>query len=167
MLEHAGIDWRKAPAGPSSVPVWQIVTPAGALDMEAKDTKFFKSIKDEVDDASKKSSLLMMLQHLQFAVCQERYQEYLQGTPVQVKSAYSFKMHSSKHHVWELKYQNKDRLYFFTHSIDKQGGPQLALLQFHHKKDQNTPEHVKTYAEKTMKPFIEPKATVQFTKGKS
>jgi hypothetical protein len=164
LLAHASIDTAKAPgfSGPLRAGAfWHVVTPVNALDCELIDSKLVKSIKSDVDDANKRSSLLMICRSLQDAIFVQDYQGFLKDTPVTVKSAYSFKLNSSMHKVWEFKYGNKDRMYFFTLQ------QYLIVLMFCHKKDQNTPDHVKKYCEKAMRPFLMPKAPVQIIEDKS
>lgn len=117
-----------------------------------------------MDDPGKKASLLEMLHQLSYAITQDDYQGFLKGTSVNVKCAHDFKHAGSKYKVWELKYQNKDRLYFFTHKVsgNREAINILILLLFHHKNTQNTPEQVKAYCEKIVKIFNEPKSAVKF-----
>lgn len=169
VLEHAGIDWERALPGPGlkCVPAWTTATLVRDEEMELRDSKFFKSVRDECDDAGKKGSLFNMLNQLRYAIGQDNYQEFLKGTNVQVKEAFSFEYRSKKHKIWELKFQNKDRLYFFSHRRpDKEEVRLLVLLLFHHKKDQTTPKQVTDYCTKVMKPFLDPTPEFKVIKEK-
>jgi hypothetical protein len=160
---HAGIDWRRAlgAAGPTGAPVWSIVTPVRDKGVKIVESKFYKSIKAECNDAGKRSSALMMLNQLRYASLHSDYQMFLKETSVQVKEAHSFTHRGSKHKVWELKYQNKDRIYFFTHLGHPEPESKLFIATlFHHKNEQRTPERIRSYCETAMKPFLEPSPTV-------
>lgn len=161
----AKIDPAKAPAAPQGRPAWTIVTPVRDPSVGVRESKLCKSIKDECDDVGKRSSLLVMLHELRFAVLQQEYQAILKGGKVQVKEAHSFEYRGGRHRAWELKYQNKDRMYFFT----VQGAPRpesrlLSLALFHHKNDQKTPQRIRDYCESLMKPILAPGANIEVIK---
>lgn len=157
--EHAGIDWRRAlPGGglKNQPLVWTLATPVRDPDVQIVGSKLYKSIRDECDEASKKSSLLIMLNQLSYAIRHHDYQGILKGTPVDVKEAFGFNYRNQKRKVWELKYQNKDRLYFFTHSSTEIENARLLLpLIFHHKRDKTTPTSICDHCERAMKPFLD------------
>jgi hypothetical protein len=162
---HAQIDWKKGLARglPTTPTKWRLATYVVDGQVTKENSKFFKSIEQEVNDAGKKASLLEMLHQLSYAITQEDYQGFLKNASVSVKCAHDFKYAGSKHKVWELKYQNKDRLYFFSHRLVD--GPVvvnvLVFLLFRHKNTQTTPEDVKAYCEKIMKLFLEPRVGVK------
>lgn len=165
LVECAGISWQKVPrsfadAGRAK---WRLVTWVASREVAIKDSKLLKSVRSEVDDSGKRSSLLMMLSSLSYAVLSDDYQAALKEGPVDVKVAHTFKHGSQKLKVWELKYGKKDRLYFFTFDSSASVPPKLiVLLFFHHKKDQNTPDEVKEAAEKIMRPFFDPRSQIKF-----
>jgi hypothetical protein len=164
----AGISSPLGAAGPKKAPVWSIVTPVRDDGVKIVESKFYKSIKAECDEAGKKSSVLMMLNQLRYAVQQSDYQAFLKETPVHVKEAHSFTHRGSKHKVWELKYQNKDRIYFFTHQGQPQADSKLLITAlYHHKNDQKTPQRIRDYCETAMKPFLESAPKVAIIKEES
>lgn len=172
VLDHAGVPkWRQQMPSltvtPSSV-VWTLATPARDRGVTREETRLFKSIRDECDDAGKKVSLLVMLSGLHRAITHQDYQEVVKGMAgLSVKSAYTFKYRNKSEKVWELKYQNKDRLYFFSFfSGNVEIGNLLIPMLFHHKKDQTTPEAIKGHCEKEMKPFLDPGVQITILKEK-
>lgn len=165
--DYASIDWKQAlpGAGAKAATVWTLATVVRDSDTPVEDSKFYKSVRNECDDAGKKASLLTMLNQLRYAIRNEDYQDVLKGTNVQVKDAGKFNYRGQNHKVWELKYQNKDRIYFFTHRTGGQGDTKLLIpMLFHHKKDQTTPKQILGYCEKTMKPFLDPNPEVKILK---
>ena len=168
--EHAGIDWRAANLSlPASAQVeWTLATPVKDAEMKVEDSKFFKSVAKECNSDEKQSSLLVMLHQLRYAICNADYQSYLKSTNVQVKDAHKFTYRNSKHKIWELKYQKKDRIYFFTHVEDSKDGRKILIpLLFHHKRDQATPADISSYCETAMKSFLNPQCKVELIKEKS
>ena len=163
--QHAGIDWNVAlpGPGPSALAVWDVATVVRDVSTAIADSKFFKSIDDECDDPGKKSSLLNMLNQLRYAIRFDDYQGFLKGSNVQVKEAGKFEYRKKTHKIWELKFQNKDRVYFFSHHISADRKA-LILMLFHHKKDQTTPKHILGYCEKLMKPFLDPDPEISLLK---
>lgn len=146
--------------------VWSIATPVRDADMPLAKCKFGRSITDECNDKGKRLSLVTMVTALHHAAREEDYQGALKGlSGIGVKEAFNFAHLSKKERVWELKYQNKDRMYFFAYT---EGGPHprriLLPLLYHHKRDQNTPDGVKRYCSEAMKPFLEPRAKVVILK---
>lgn len=165
--EHAGIEWRLglSSSGPTAAAVWSLATIVRDESMSNKESKFYKSIDSECDDPGKKGSLLNMLNQLRWAIRQEDYQNFLKDSNVQVKDAGKFNYRGKSHKIWELKYQKKDRIYFFTYRIIGQTEEKiLVLLLFHHKKDQTTPRYIIDYCEKVMKDFLDPSPNVKILK---
>jgi len=106
-----------------------------------------------------------MLNQLRYAIRHEDYQAFLKNTNIQIKEAFHFDFSKKKHKVWELKYKNKDRVYFFTHQIAGDQPIRLLIpLLFHHKKDQTTPKPITEYCEKTIKPFLIPNSEINILK---
>lgn len=167
VLDYAGIDWKQGlpGTGAKGAAVWTLATVVRDPDVSLEDSKFYKSIRNECDDAGKKGSLFTMLTQLRYAVRQEDYQEALKGTNVQVKDAGKFNFRGQNQKIWELKFQNKDRIYFFTHRLSGKGDPKLLIpMLFHHKKDQTTPKQILDYCEKTMKPFLDSNPEIKILK---
>ncbi len=100
------------------------------------------------------------------AAKQQNYQEVLKGSYVSVKTAYEFKFAGSNHKVWELKPNNKDRVYFFTHpvTVNAVKKPVISMLLAHHKKDQNTPKEVSRYCETLMRSYLDPTVKIEILK---
>lgn len=168
--EHAGIDWRAANLSfPSEQQaIWILATPVRDAGTKVTDSKFFKSVASECDSDEKKASLMVMLYQLRYAMCHADYQSHLKTTNVQVKEAHKFTYRNSKHKIWELKYQKKDRIYFFTHLQEgKDGRKFLIPVLFHHKRDQATPASISSQCETAMKPFLNPQSKVELIKEKS
>ena len=168
--EHAGIDWRAAnlsfPA--SQQATWTLATPVRDAGTKVTDSKFLKSVASECDSDEKRSSLMVMLHQLRFAMCHADYQNHLKTTNVQVKEAHKFTYGNSKHKIWELKYKKKDRIYFFTHLEPGKDGRKLLIpVLFHHKRDQATPANISSQCETAMKPFLNPQSKVELIKEKS
>jgi hypothetical protein len=167
--DYANIDWKlalpSAAASLKAAAAWKLATVVRDAGMPIEDSKFYKSIHDECNDDGKKGSLLTMFNDLHRAIRHEDYQDVLQGGRVQVKDAGKFTYRGQNHKIWELKYQKKDRIYFFTHRLSGRCDEKLLIpMLFHHKKDQTTPKHILDYCEKTMKPFLDPNPEVKILK---
>ena len=106
-----------------------------------------------------------MLNQLRYAMRHEDYQGFLKNSNVQVKDAFRFTYRAKTHKVWELKFQNKDRVYFFSHQTTGAENKRVLIpMLFHHKKDQTTPKGVCDYCEKVMKPFLDPDSKIEIIK---
>ncbi|WP_042271317.1 hypothetical protein [Paraburkholderia heleia] len=138
---------------------WDVALICGAGDYTA--SRFAKTVKDFVDSAEKKSNYLVMGRALFHAIQVDNYQKALKDdTPVSVKVAHDFKFQSKTVNLWEIKYQNKDRIYFFPVSA---GDVKIIfLLMAYHKKDQNTPNEVKTPCTREIKELITGMAEIKF-----
>lgn len=170
ILDHAGVPkWRQLSPFLATMPVkavWTLATPVRDRTVGRADSRFFKSIQAQCDDASKMSSLLVMLTGLYHALGHEDYQAVVKGTAgLNVKSAHTFKYRGKNEKVWELKYQNKDRLYFFSYSSAASEPRNLLIpLIFLHKKDQTTPDTIKDQCEREMKPLLDPRPQITLLK---
>jgi hypothetical protein len=121
--------------------------------------RFFRSVKDHVDAPDKRSSFAVMIASLFQAIQADDYQaEIKELGMVAVKPAHTFKYGGRKVTLWELKYQNKDRIYFFAQPELKT----IFLLLVYHKKDRNTPDEVKRVCEDDIKAIIQAGTTVEF-----
>ncbi|MBB4226081.1 hypothetical protein [Variovorax guangxiensis] len=139
---------------------WSFATPVRDNTVAFAQSKFFKSLKDECDDKSKKKSLLNMAVALKHAVQFGDYQSNLKNVSgIGVKEAFSFDYRNKRNIIWELKYQNKDRLYFFSQNTETV--KLVVPLLFHHKKDQNTPQAISNYCKDAMKDFLDPSAHIK------
>jgi hypothetical protein len=146
--------------------VWTVATPMKDGQALRSSSRLFKSLRLECNDAGKKTSLVNMLTGLHRALDHENYQEIIKDTSgLDIKVACDFEYRDGKWKVWELKYQKKDRLYFFTHAPLNPREPKLFIpMLFHHKKDQTTPVFVKDYCREVMKPFLDPAPKISLLK---
>ena len=161
---HAGIDVSKAigAAPRRTAPHWILVTPVGGRGALAT-YKFYRSVVDYVDDDEKRRSFGVVMNALGHAAQQSNYQEVLRGSQVDVKSAHNFTYGGQTHKVWELKYNKKDRVYFFPLQV-RQGAVQrsaIVLLLAYHKKDQTTPKDVALGLESVMRKYLDPRASIE------
>lgn len=105
--------------------------------------RYPKSIEKQLDHVSKKSAVLRALGELYPAVCEEDYQAVFDQNGVGCKIAHSFLYEGNTYKVWELKPNNKDRLYFFPLKEGLPNGRKtIFLLTVCHKKDQKTPKEI-------------------------
>lgn len=168
VMAHAGIDLCQAlglrPA--AARPHWRLATPIARADDAITATRFYGSIDEYVDDDDKRASFALLMNGLGRAAHQQDYQAVLKDSNVAVKVAHLFEFESSKHKVWELKQNKKDRLYFCAITIRSwpTTDPFLVPLLVHHKKDQTTPREVSNYCERTMKSYLDRKAIVRLCK---
>lgn len=170
ILDQAGVPkWRQNSPLLATMPVkavWTIATPVRDRSVDLVDSRFFRSIRDECDDVGKRASLLVMLTGLYHALGHEDYQPVIKHTAgLNVKPAHIFKYRGKSEKVWELKYQNKDRLYFFSYSSTVSDPCNLLIpLSFLHKKDQTTPDTIKDQCEREMKPLLDPNPQITILK---
>ncbi|MFD1555401.1 hypothetical protein ACFSHT_07115 [Paraburkholderia silviterrae] len=138
---------------------WDVALICGSDDYTA--SRFARSVKTFVDSADKKASFLVMGRALFHAVQADNYQKILKDdTPVGVKIAHDFKYQNKTINLWEMKYQNKDRIYFFP--LNSGDVKTIFLLMAYHKKDQNTPNEVKTPCTREIKELITSSANIKF-----
>ncbi|UVH56512.1 hypothetical protein NWF24_27265 [Variovorax paradoxus] len=168
VLQHAGVDIHAVLGASTSpnAPHWTLTTPIGDAKETLSGTKFYRSISEYVDDEDKRIAFATSMMGITAAAAQQNYQAVLKGSYVQVKVAHEFKYGGSNHKLWELKPNNKDRVYFFTHPVAIQTGtqPVISMLLAHHKKDQTTPKEVSKYCETLMKSYLDPTAKTEILK---
>jgi uncharacterized protein (UPF0333 family) len=126
--------------------------------------RFFKSVRDYVDDTEKKSNFALMLTTLFAAIEADNYQAEIKGTSVTCKKAHSFTYNKSTHILWELKQGKKDRIYFWTIKTGTRGV--IVLSMAFHKKDQETPPEVTGPSEKEMRNYLDPKNYMEYCSEK-
>ncbi len=140
----------KIPPGARLIPAhlqkWDILVVV--KDCDGLNGRFKKSIEQHVDALSKRTNILKALQELYGAVLYEDYQSELAQSGVDCKVAHSFKNGTIK--VWELKPNNKDRIYFYPSPEKINGKKAIFLLIAYHKKDQQTPKEVKEACERAI-----------------
>lgn len=122
--------------------------------------RFFRSVGDHVDSADKKANFTTMIAELCDAIEVDDYQGALkEAGVVSVKIAHSFEYAKQKHHVWELKYGKKDRIYFYPFPQRRL----IFLLMAYHKKDQQTPKNeVCNPCESDIKLILDPRGNIEF-----
>lgn len=131
-------------------------------------SNFHKSITKHLDDLKKKGAILRALSDLYDAICSEDYQEELESAGLSCKVAHSFLFSGATYKVWELKPDNKNRLYFFPL---KDGLPNnkkaVFMLMAYHKKDNKTPSEVSEYCEKTIKLILQARGEIEYCEEKN
>ncbi|MBR8070065.1 hypothetical protein KDW23_03695 [Burkholderia cenocepacia] len=159
LLQLIGVDHQRvgALAREAKATKWTLVTIAKAPP-PPDSGRFFRSLKDHVDSADKKSSYLTMVAELCSAIEDDDYQAALKIGSVSVKVAHNFTFGGHKHAVWELKYGKKDRIYFYPHTPQRL----IFILMAYHKKDQQTPDDVCKACEKDIKQILDPKCAIDF-----
>jgi len=129
---------------------------------------FHKSITKNLDDLKKKGAVLKALSDLFDAVCAEDYQIELENAGLSCKVAHSFEFANSTYKVWELKPNNKDRLYFFPLKDGLPNGRKAVfLLMAYHKKDNKTPTDVCDYCQKNIKLILEARGKIEYCEEKN
>lgn len=130
--------------------------------------RFPKSIDKYIDDNSKKAAVLRALSELYSAVCQEDYQGAFEQSGVSCKVAHSFQYQGSTHKVWELKPNNKDRVYFYPLKEGLPDGKRvLFLLCAYHKKDQKTPKEIADVCEEDIKTILQSRGKIELCEEKN
>jgi len=135
-------------------------------DCGVTECRFTKTLQASADDDKKRSNILVMLFELFRAIQHPDYKKnLLEDSSITVKVAHTFKHGGHMHNVMELKYGNKDRIYFYANTGKK--APEknvLFLLMAHHKKDNTTPDEVKNPCTKEIKRILDAKGIVDFCK---
>lgn len=129
---------------------------------------FAKSAEKHVDDNTKRSALLRALSELYAAVCNEDYQGALEQSGVNCKVAYDFEYEGGKHKLWELKPNNKDRLYFYPLKDGLPNGKKVIfLLLAYHKKDQKTPKEISEACKEEIKLILQARGKIKVCEDKN
>lgn len=129
--------------------------------------RFRKSLEQNIDDVSKKSNILKALDELFNAVCCDDYQAELAQSSVACKIAHQFTYMGHSVKVWELKPNNKDRVYFFPAPEKINGKRVIFLLNGYHKKDQQTPKEIKTACEDAIKEILRSQDKIEICEEKN
>jgi len=155
ILEHAKKGLSKALGGHKATSeVWRICTPLSDGDVTVQKSKFFKSITEDIDDASKLKTFVQLVSALASASTVENYHEFFRGIAVECKEAHGFNHRGTKVKIFELKrLRQKERLYFFP--LSAKGMRFFIVLLAHHKKDETTPKNVANYCEAQAIQFID------------
>jgi len=127
-------------------------------------SRFQKSLSQNIDDLSKRSQIIKALDELYSAVSEEDYQGALSQSGVTCKIAHSFTYANGSYKVWELKPNNKDRIYFFPLPEKLNGRKAIFLMLGYHKKDQQTPKEIKDYCEESIKEILQSKDKILICK---
>ncbi|MBV7543729.1 hypothetical protein [Acidovorax sp. sic0104] len=134
--------------------VWDVCTPAGT-DVDLSKSKFFKSITADIsDDVGKKKNFFDLVNGVFEASNIDNFREYYsESTTTQFKEAHAFDYGGRKIKIHEVKnLRKKERLYIYCGELA--GKKRCVLLLAIHKKDETTPENVKTYCEDQVKEFL-------------
>ena len=157
------------PSGVSLQPIASLKWDVAILvpDCSGGKNRFTRSVADYVDDPSKKAAFLHAISHLFHALSEENYQAVLSNSAVACKSARTFKFEGSTHKLWELKPNNKDRIYFYgVTDMKPPNRKTIFLLMVFHKKDKTTPDTAGAPCEDAIKDIIRAKGMIDFCKEK-
>jgi len=127
--------------------------------------RFLKSLEQHIDAPGKRANILKALNELFPAALYDDYQAELAQSGVSCKIAHSFKGGAIK--VWELKPNNKDRVYFFPMPDGVKGRKVIFLLMAYHKKDQQTPKEVKDFCENAIKEILDSRGNIEICEEKN
>lgn len=137
-------------------------------DCALRNGRFPKSIDKYIDDVSKRATILRALSELFAASCEEDYQRAIEQSGVGCKTAHSFQHGGVTHKVWELKPNNKDRVYFFPLKDGlPQGNKVIFLLMAYHKKDQKTPKEIAEICAEDIKEILESRGKIEICEDKN
>lgn len=137
-------------------------------DCSSEKNRFTRSVSQYVDDRKKKASFLLSIGLLFEALQDENYQAALIGSPVACKSARTFKFDRSNHKLWELKPNNKDRIYFYpVTDLEYPARKTIFLLMAYHKKDETTPSEAADPCEEEIKNILKSKGKIDFCEVKN
>lgn len=131
---------------------WCVVTPVVSDSADLTKTKLFKSITDEIsDDIQKSKNFLNLVRGIYEASNAENFKNYYDiDTGTICKEAHSFEYNGKKIKVLEVKNKRKkERLYFYCGLMGKD--KRCILLLALHKRDETTPDSVKTSCEDQLK----------------
>lgn len=126
--------------------------------------RFSRSVVEFVDDVKKKSHFLLAIYQLFDAIQDEDYHSALADSGMTCKVAHSFKFNNTTYKVWELKPNNKDRIYFYATDLPAPHRKTIFLLMAFHKKDQNTPPEASGPCEDDVKNILREKGNIEFCK---
>ena len=136
-------------------------------DCQTSNGRFLKSLDQNVDDIKKRANILKAIDELYNAICIDDYQAELAKSSVSCKIAHQFKYEGDSLKVWELKPNNKDRVYFFPTSETFGGRKRIFLLSAYHKKDQQTPKEIKDSCEEAIKEILRTKDKIEICEEKN
>jgi hypothetical protein len=133
--------------------VWTMCTPIAEAGSPVDSSRFYKSVRDNVDTVEKRTHFMIMMNAIARAASVEDYGSVLSGSAVATKPAHSFKAFNSTHRILELKHNKKERVYFYPHTVGSQR--YLIFLLAEHKRDQTTPKHVCNYTETIVQRLVD------------
>lgn len=137
-------------------------------DCTSEKSKFSRSVTQYVDDRKKRASFLLSIGLLFEAIQDEDYQAALDGSMVDCKPAHTFKFDNSTYTLWELKPNNKDRIYFYACTdLSRPARKTIFLLMAYHKKDKTTPKEVSDPREEEIKSILRARGKIEFCEGKN
>jgi len=136
-------------------------------DCSSEKNRFTRSVAHYVDDRKKKASFLQSIGLLFEAIQDENYQAALNGSAVACKSARTFKYNNTNYKLWELKPNNKDRIYFYPVTDIPGRRKTIVLLMAYHKKDENTPSEAGDPCEEEIRSILKLKSKIEFCEEKN
>lgn len=123
---------------------------------EQADKSFFaKSVIAEVNDNSKKSHFVAMVDAIYSGMMMEDFSEHFANSIVNYKVAHSFKYAGKTENLRELKHGNKDRIYIYPYT--GLGERYVFFFEAAHKNQQTTEKSVKDRAEELIKKIVDSK----------
>lgn len=142
ILEQVKPGLAKAIAIPAVGSVWRVCIALSDDDATIQKSKFFKSIKDEIDDSSKRATFVQLVTALGHASNLDNYHAFFGDGGVECKEAHAFQHNGSRIKILELKrHRKKERLYFFPLITQNSMRIFVPLLAYH-KRDETTPAQV-------------------------
>lgn len=125
---------------------------------QADKSIFAKSVIAEVNDNSKKSHFVAMVDAIYSGMMMEDFSEHFANSSVKYKVAHTFKYAGKTENLRELKHGNKDRIYIYPYT--GACGRYVFFLEAAHKNQQTTEKSVKDRAEDLIKKIIDSKFMV-------
>ncbi|MFV3283731.1 hypothetical protein ACNFCI_06620 [Pseudomonas sp. NY15356] len=153
ILEKAGINTAKM-TSISGTLKWApvMILPASGV---ADKASFIKSVIAEVDDRSKRSHFVAMIDAIYSGMTLDDFSEYFANSAVKYKVAGKFEYANKVENLRELKHGNKDRIYLYPYT--GKGGRYLFFLEAAHKNQEQTEKALKDRLGEVIKRIIDEK----------
>ena len=107
VLTHAGLSPDKIglpPVDPKVSLPWALATPTADATAPIEQTRFYRSVSDDLNDDGKRASFATLLVGLNASLACQNYQSSLKETSIKVKEAHKLKFKNAQHILWELKH---------------------------------------------------------------
>lgn len=153
ILEKAGINTAKMTSISGTlkwVPV--MILPASGHPDKAS---FIKSVISDVDDRSKRSHFVAMIDAIFSGMTLDDFSEYFANSAVKYKVAGKFEYANKVENLRELKHGSKDRIYLYPYT--GKSGRYLFFLEAAHKNQEQTEKSVKDRLGEVIKKIIDQK----------